>query len=147
MVLLLLMRRSKFTVTFIPAIHKSSKECAVVRRYIENHFKENLTLDDLAAVAHVSKYYLSHAFSREYGTSPINYLLSCRVRESIYLLTETSLSLSQIAEMLGFSSPSYFSQSFRRIQGMSPLTYRNQIRDSNNTSASNGGRDASFNRI
>ena len=133
-VLLLLMRRSKFTVTFIPAVHKSSKECAVVRRYIENHFKENLTLDDLAAVAHVSKYYLSHAFSREYGTSPINYLLTCRIQESKYLLSETSLSLSQIAGMLGFSSPSYFSQSFRRIQGLSPMTYRSQVREANNDS-------------
>ncbi len=139
-VLLLLMRRSQFTVTFVPAIHKSSKECAIVRRYIENHFKESLTLDDLAAVAHVSKYYLSHAFSREYGTSPINYLLSCRIQESLYLLSETRMSLSQIAGMLGFSSPSYFSQSFRRIQGLSPMTYRNQCRES--TSSSGSGKES-----
>lgn len=136
-VLLLLMRHSKFMVTFIPVVHKSSKECIIVRRYIENHFKENLTLDDLAAVAHISKYYLSHAFSREYGTSPMNYLLSCRVQESMYLLSETSLSLSQIASMLGFSSPSYFSQSFRRIQGISPLVYRMQIRKSSHVSSEN----------
>ncbi len=133
-VLLLLMRHSKFTVTFIPVVHKSSKECAVVRRYIENNFKQNLTLDDLASIAHVSKYYLSHAFSREYGTSPINYLLSCRVQESMHLLSETSLSLSQIAGMLGFSSPSYFSQSFRRIQGVSPMSYRKQALKSDKAS-------------
>ncbi len=65
-VLLLLMRHSQFTVTFVPAARKSSKECAIVRRYIENHFKENLTLDDLAALAHISKYYLVPAFNREY---------------------------------------------------------------------------------
>lgn len=128
-VLMLLMRRSQFTVTFVPTVHKSSKECAVVRRYIESHFKENLTLDELAALAHVSKYYLSHAFSREYGTSPINYLLSCRIQESIYLLSETRMSLSQISSTLGFSSPSYFSQSFRRIQGMSPMEYRKQCKN------------------
>lgn len=128
-ILLLLMRRSKFTVTFVPSSRKSSKECAVVRRYIDNHFKENLTLDDLAAVAHVSKYYLAHAFTKEYGTSPINYLLSCRIKESLYLLSETRISLSDISGMLGFSSPSYFSQSFRRIQGMSPLQYRKQFKE------------------
>lgn len=128
-VLLLLMRHSQFTVTFVPAARKSSKECAVARRYIENHFKENLTLDDLAAAAHVSKYYLAHSFSREYGTSPINYLLTCRIRESLYLLSETRLSLSQISSMLGFSSPSYFSQSFRRIQGMSPMEYRKKCKN------------------
>ncbi len=124
--LLQLMRRSKFSLTFLPTSRKSTKECAVVRRYIENHFKENLTLEQLAAVAHVNKYYLVHSFSREYGTSPINYLLSCRIRESEHLLAETSLSLSQIAGMLGFSSPSYFSQSFRRMRGLSPLQYRIQ---------------------
>lgn len=128
-VLLLLMRRSRFTVTFIPSTRRSNKECAIARRYIENHFKENLTLDDLAAAAHVSKYYLVHAFSREYGTSPINYLLSCRIKESLYLLSKTRMPLSQISGMLGFSSPSYFSQSFRRIQGISPMEYRRQSRE------------------
>lgn len=127
--LLQLMRRSKFTVTFVPSSRKSSRECAVVKRYIDNHFKENLTLDDLAAVAHVSKYYLVHTFSREYGTSPINYLLSCRIQESLYLLTETGISLSEIADTLGFSSPSYFSQSFRKVRGISPMQYRMQNRD------------------
>lgn len=128
-VLLLLMRHSQFTVTFVPATRKSSRECAIARRYIENHFKENLTLDDLAAAAHVSKYYLAHSFSREYGTSPINYLLSCRIQESLYLLSKTRLPLSQISGMLGFSSPSYFSQSFRRFQGISPMEYRKQCRE------------------
>lgn len=127
-VLLQLMRRSEFTVTFVPTSRKSTRETAIVRRYIDNHFKENLTLDILAEVAHVSKYYLAHNFSKEYGTSPINYLLSCRIRESLYLLRETGLSLSDISRTLGFSSPSYFSQSFRRIQGISPMQYRMQNR-------------------
>ena len=125
-VLLLLMRHSRFTVTFIPSVRESSRECAIVRRYIENHFMESLTLDDLAAVAHVSKYYLVHSFNREYGTSPINYLLSCRIQESRYLLSKTELPLSQISGLLGFSSPSYFSQSFKRIQGISPVEYRHR---------------------
>ena len=64
-----------------------------------------------------------------YGTSPINYLLSCRIQESLYLLSKTQMSLSQISGTLGFSSPSYFSQSFRRMQGISPLEYRKQAKD------------------
>ncbi len=132
-VLLHLVRRSEFTVTFVPSIRKSSKECALVRRYIDNHFKEDLTLDGLAAVAHVSKYYLVHSFTKEYGTSPINYLLSCRIKESLHLLSETRMPLSQIAELLGFSSPSYFSQSFRRIQGTSPMEYRKQSKNGQKT--------------
>ena len=79
----------------------------------------------LADEAHVSKYYLAHAFKAEYGISPINYQISLRIKESRYLLRETDMSLSQIARVLGFSSASYFSQSFRRAEGMSPLEYRN----------------------
>ncbi len=103
---------------------KGSRECALVRRYIDNHFKENLSLDQLAQLAHVNKYYLAHAFRREFNTSPINYLISRRVEESRFLLRETDHSLSLIAQMLGFSSPSYFSQCFRRVEGISPTEYR-----------------------
>ena len=65
---------------------RSSRECALVRRYIDNHFKENLKLDQLARLAHVNKYHLAHAFRREFGTSPISYLISQRVEESRFLL-------------------------------------------------------------
>ena len=99
-----------------------------MRRYIDNHFKENLTLDQLAGMVHMSKYYLSHSFRKEFQTSPISYLISRRIQESRFLLRETDLRLSQIAQILGFSSLSYFSQSFRRLENMSPLEYRRQQR-------------------
>lgn len=107
---------------------RASKECEFIRRYIDNHFKEDLTLDHLARLAHLNKYYLSHSFRREFGTSPINYLISRRVDESRFLLRKTDHSLSLIAEILGFSSLSYFSQCFRRVEGISPTEYRKQNR-------------------
>jgi transcriptional regulator GlxA family with amidase domain len=67
---------------------------------------------------------MAHTFKSEYGVSPINYLITCRIREGKRLLTETDLSLSQIAAVLGFSSSSYFSQSFRNAEGVSPTEYR-----------------------
>lgn len=106
----------------------ASHQCAAVRRYIDQHFKEPLNLDLLADEAFVNKYYLAHAFKREYGISPINYMLSRRIEESKYLLAETDLPLSQISQALGFSSPSYFSQSFRRSEGLSPTEYRLSLR-------------------
>lgn len=105
---------------------RSSRECGLVRRYIDNHFKEHLTLEQLAQLAHVNKYYLAHTFRREFGASPINYLISRRVEESRFLLRETDHPLSLIAQILGFSSPSYFSQCFRRMEGISPMEYRRQ---------------------
>ena len=103
---------------------RSSRECDLVRRYIDNHFKETLSLDHLAQLTHLSKYYLAHAFRREFGVSPINYLISRRIDESRFLLRETDHTLSLIAQILGFSSLSYFSQCFRRVEGISPLEYR-----------------------
>ena len=121
-----LMRRTDFSLTPTAPEARTSKECTSVRRYIDSHFKESISLDRLAEVAHVNKYYLVHTFSREFGISPINYLISRRIAESKHLLGETDHSLSQIAHMLGFSSPSYFSQSFRKLEGISPMEYRKQ---------------------
>lgn len=109
-----------------PAPPRVSLECGMVRRYIDNHFKERMDLSQLAQLAHVNKYYLAHAFRREFGVSPISYLIQRRVEESRFLLRETDYSLSLIAEILGFSSLSYFSQSFHRVEGTSPTEYRRQ---------------------
>ena len=122
-----LMRHTDFSLTVTPA-QQSSKECAEARRYIDSNFKENISLDQLAELTHVNKYYLVHSFSKEYGVSPINYLIGRRIEESRYLLADTNHSLSQISHMLGFSSPSYFSQSFRKLEGISPMEYRKRQR-------------------
>ena len=119
-----LMRSTGLSVPAEPQNSVGNHQCAAVRRYIDHHFKESLTLDQLADEAHMNKYYLSHAFKQEYGISPINYMISRRLEESKYLLAETDLSMSQIAQLLGFSSLSYFSQVFRKTQGLSPMEYR-----------------------
>lgn len=130
LLLVRLVRHAEFSLSVTQTAARSSKECAAVRRYIDAHFKETISLDQLAEMTHLNKYYMVHAFSREYGVSPINYLVSRRIQESLHLLGETDHPLSQISHMLGFSSPSYFSQSFRRLRGMSPMEYRKQQRDS-----------------
>ena len=119
-----LMRSTGLSVPTEPQNSVGNHQCAAVRRYIDHHFKESLTLDQLAEEAHMNKFYLSHAFKQEYGISPINYMISRRLEESKYLLAETDLSMSQIAQLLGFSSLSYFSQVFRKTQGLSPMEYR-----------------------
>ncbi|NLU25135.1 MAG: helix-turn-helix transcriptional regulator [Clostridiales bacterium] len=131
LLLINLVRQSQATLSAAaPAAQRSNRECATVRRYIENHFKEALTLDMLSELAHLNKYYMVHIFTREYGVSPINYLIACRIQESLHLLEKTDHPLSRISHMLGFSSPSYFSQSFRRLQGISPMEFRKRCRDS-----------------
>ena len=127
-VMILLSRQQNAALSGGPPDARSNRECGLVRRYIDNHFKENLSLDQLAQMVHLNKYYLAHAFRREFGVSPINYLVSRRIEESRFLLRETDHTLSLIAQILGFSSLSYFSQCFRRIEGVSPLEYRRRNR-------------------
>ena len=122
-----LMRTTTLAVPTEPQTISTNRQCAAVRRYIDLHFKEALTLEQLAEEGHMNKFYLSHSFKREYGISPINYMISRRIDESKYLLAETDLSMSQIAQLLGFSSPSYFSQIFHRTQGISPKEYRQNL--------------------
>ena len=117
-----LLRHTKFVIS--EQAHHENKECAEAKRYMDVNYAENITLDFLAELTHLNKYYLVHAFNREYQMSPINYLIHRRIRESKYLLANTNHSLARISELLGFSSPSYFSQSFKRLENMSPGEYR-----------------------
>ena len=62
------------------------------------------------------------------GCSPISYLLARRIAEGKHLLENSNYSVSQISLSLGFSSPSYFTQRFKKAVGLSPLEYRWSVR-------------------
>ncbi len=118
-----LLREGKFTL--IPQhTNKPSIQCAAVKYYIDEHFKEDITLNKLAEIAFLNKHYLVHIFTQEYNISPMRYLMHRRIEESRYLLAQTNYSISEISSMLGFSSNSYFSQTFNRIIGISPSKFR-----------------------
>lgn len=125
--LIKLARNSNESASLIPSAGHKSKESATVRRYIDSHFKEPITLDLLADVVHINKFHMAHNFTRDYGISPINYLLSLRLRESRLLLQSTNYSMAQIARIVGFSSACYFSQVFKKASGISPSEYRADI--------------------
>ena len=105
-----------------------SRECVEIKRYLDTNYREDISLDTLAEIAHINKYYLAHTFQKEYGISPITYLNRRRIEESKYMLGNTGYSLAQISELMGFSSPSYFSQCFRKAEGLTPNEYRRQVR-------------------
>lgn len=109
-----------------------NRACRIAKRYIDENFRNPITLNELASLAKVNKYYLSHAFASDYGVSPINYLINKRIDECKNLLVSTNHSISQIAGFTGFSSPSYFSQCFKRNTGMQPEIYRKKFRSKDN---------------
>lgn len=101
-----------------------NRECTQIKNYLDANYSETITLDSLAALTHMNKYYLAHTFTKYIGLSPINYLLQKRIQEGKSLLESTSYSIAQISDLLGFSSQSYFSQAFRKATGMTPMQYR-----------------------
>lgn len=101
-----------------------SKECALAKRYIDSNYAQNITLDTLAEITHINKYYLAHSFASCIGQSPISYLSAKRLQASMELLVNTNHSIAQIASSTGFSSQSYFSQIFKKSVGMTPQQYR-----------------------
>lgn len=99
-------------------------ECESLKEYMNAHYKESITLDTLADVSHLNKYYLSHIFSKAFGVSPINYLLERRILHSKELLKSFDYTITQIAHLSGFSSANYFTQSFKKYTGLTPKDYR-----------------------
>ena len=112
----LIFKRSKDT--------KMSKECGIAKRYIDSNYMDNITLDLLADLTHMNKFYLVHSFTKYTGLSPINYLTQKRVQVAMDLLASTDYSIAQIASNVGFASQSYFSQVFRKALGTTPVQYR-----------------------
>lgn len=123
----IILRNEAFKISLItgPSL---TRECSIIKKYIDEHFKEYITLDTLCSLVHLNKYYLIHNFTKQVGTSPIHYLIDRRIDESKHLLANTSHTLSSIAQIVGFSSPSYFSQVFKRITNITPHEYRKSIK-------------------
>ncbi|MEF9962327.1 MAG: helix-turn-helix domain-containing protein [Erysipelotrichaceae bacterium] len=105
-------------------LHRNNKECDFIKHYIDNHFQENITLEDLSKQTFVNKFYLSHTFKKNIGISPINYMIECRIEKAKDLLITTEYSVDQISAFIGFSSQSYFSQIFKKKTTKSPNQYR-----------------------
>lgn len=108
--------------------HLLNRECTQIKNYLDANYAENITLDTLASLTHMNKYYMAHAFTKYTGLSPINYLLQKRIQEGKSLLESTTCSIAQISTMLGFSSQSYFSQVFKKSTGKTPIQHRNEFR-------------------
>lgn len=122
-----LIRRTKFEFELVPSV-KSSRECIKLKQYIETNYPQDITLETLAKVSHLNKYYMVHAFTRQFGCSPINYLCQVRIRASKELLATTDYSITEIAQSSGFSSQSYFAQCFLKHCHMTASAYRKSCR-------------------
>jgi AraC family L-rhamnose operon regulatory protein RhaS len=92
--------------------------------YLEHHYDEQISLADMARIAAMSERSLLRKFSAATGTTPIQYLLQVRIAHGTRLLRTTSLSITEIAGLVGFEDGNYFARTFRRELGVSPREYR-----------------------
>ena len=106
---------------------KATKDISFIKHYLETYYHESIQLEDLASMTHLSRFYISHSFKKEIGMSPMEYLIDIRIKESKILLRTTNYSISQVADIVGFTTPTYFSKQFRKSTGISPTDYREQF--------------------
>ncbi len=95
-------------------------------QFIHENYRQELTLEEIAANCYLNKYYFSHLFTAHMGMSVGKYILNLRLQEAQRLLRESDMPVSDIAEQIGFNDMSYFCRAFKREMAMTPLQYRRQ---------------------
>lgn len=92
----------------------------------QKYWESSLSLERLAFQLNVTSVYLSRLFKQELGLTFVQYITYVRMKQAMQLLTQTSLSINEIAEHIGYESQHYFSTAFRKAMGMSPNQFRKQ---------------------
>jgi AraC family transcriptional regulator len=98
-----------------------------VQEYIDTHFREPLSLADLAAVAGLSRMHFAAQFRAATGYRPHDYLLYQRIENAKALLSNTDTPLAEVAITLGFQAQSHFSTVFKRLTGETPARWRRHV--------------------
>ena len=94
--------------------------------YINNHYDEKLSLEDVAQKLHLSKHYLCNAFKKATGENMSLYINKLRIEKAKRLLLESDGRAKEIFEEVGYSNQQYFSKVFKKITGMTIMEYKEQ---------------------
>lgn len=105
-------------------VHPFSAPVEQARAFMAAHLSENLSIDDVADAAALSRYHFSRLFRKETGFAPYEYLMQLRFRHAKQLLSDTGLSVEEIAARCGFCSASNLIRAFRQDTGMTPHQFR-----------------------
>ena len=102
----------------------SNDAIEAAKKYIENNYTDNITLEDVSREVNISSYYLSRIFKEGTGENFIDYLTGLRMDKAKELLATTQLSMKEICAKVGYSDPNYFSKTFKKNVGVTPTEYR-----------------------
>ena len=98
----------------------------IMMQFIQEHYRENIQLEDIAAAVHIGKSTALQIFHQGINQSPIAYLIRYRLKQAAILLTSTEKTIASIAEATGFESSTYFCRKFKELYCTTPTVYRNQ---------------------
>ncbi len=94
--------------------------------FIKRHYCEDISLKTVSQFSELSESYFSKLFSKEVGISYVDYLLHIRVENAERLLRTTNMKIYQVAEHVGFNSVEHFCRMFKRINGKTPNSFKNE---------------------
>ena len=103
---------------------QNSKPVRDAVNYIENHYSENIGLEDVASAVGLTSAYLSNIFKNMTGKNYLEYLTEYRIEQAKFLLRTTNKSIKDIANAISYTDTHYFSKLFKKIVGIKPTDYR-----------------------
>lgn len=114
------------TVSIEMSNEKYGEQIHRVVEYINNNYYLQLSLEDLAASALMSKFHFNRIFTKLVGTTPWNYLTKIRLEKSVQIMLTGNQSIDEISKLVGFSGENYFCKVFRKYLGTSPAKFRDE---------------------
>ena len=98
-------------------------------RYFHKNYSKPISIEEFAAEHHMSVSWFIRNFKEYTESTPAQYLLSLRISNAQTLLETTNYNVTEIAEIVGYDNPLYFSRIFKKQSGMSPSEFRKQLQD------------------
>lgn len=99
-------------------------QCRLLLDYVEENLATDIGLDELAAIAGLTRFHFSRAFKATFGEPPYQFVICKRVERAKAMLSQTRLPVADVATACGFGSASQLGRSFRDIVGQTPLAFR-----------------------
>ncbi|MBL4937641.1 response regulator [Clostridium sp. YIM B02515] len=114
------------TIDYAEEVRKSDSIIDKAKKYIQEHYKEEITKNDVAASVFLTPDYLAKMFKAETGVVIKDFINNCRIEKAKELLRNSDASVSMIASEVGFDNFSYFSTIFKKLTGVSPQSFRKE---------------------